>query len=334
MSQNETVSPQKLLQIAAGFERSKTLFALVELKIPTVLKDRPLRLARLAEETKIHPLALDRLLNAAAALGLIERFDDETFANSQIAARYLIENADDYLGEQFLFYQENGYPNWRKLTEKLRRWQPGNNDRQESDDEDQEAETLFPQHNLSLLVGTRLARSFDFSRYKNLLDVGGGTGAMSLGICGVHRNLRATVWDLPAVLKKTARFVGESDLSDRIKTENGNFKEDPLPAGFDLVLLANLLSVASEETNKEFFKRIYDGLPAGGAIVISGWILDDSRTAPEIAVLFCLEDIINQVPDVERTEKGYKNWLESAGFKNIRREIYLAPYSFIVAFKN
>jgi hypothetical protein len=334
MSQKETVSPQKLLEIGVGFQRSKTLFALVELKIPTLLKDQPLALDDLAEKTKIHPLALDRLLNAAVALELLQKRDDETFANSETAARYLVEDTDNYLGEQFLFYQENSYPNWQKLTEKLREWQPGINDRQESDDEDQEAETLFPQHNLALLVGKQLARSFDFSRYENLLDVGGGTGAMSLGICAVHRDLHTTVWDLPAVLKKTARFVGESDLSDRVKTESGNFKEDRLPAGFDCVLLANLLSVASEETNREFFKRIYDSLPTGGAVVISGWILDDSRTAPEIAVLFCLEDVINQVPDVERTERVYRDWLENAGFKDIRRETYLAPYSFIVAVKN
>ena len=331
MSQNLT--PQALLEIAFGYQRSQILFALVELKIPTLLADQPLSLDETSQKTKIHQLALDRLLNGAVMLGLLEKLDDQTFQNGALAEKFLIEKTNDYLGGQIDFYRENSYQNWTELTRKLQTWQPGQGDEQASDEEDQSAETLPPQHNLALIVGSALGSAFNFSKYRKMLDVGGGTGAMSLGICQTNKQLQATVWDLPKVLETTEKFVTESNLSDRVKTLTGNFKEDALPNGFDCILLANLLSVAAEETNRKFLKQIYDALSSGGVCLISGWILDDSRLAPEAAVLFCLEDIINQVPDVERTESVYREWLKAAGFSNIRRVSYLEPYSYIAADK-
>ena len=330
---SENLTPQALLEIAFGYQRAQVLFALVELGISTLLADQPLALKEIADATGINPLALDRLLSGAVIVGLLEKLDDQTFQNSALAAKYLNEKTNDYLGGQIDFYRENSYPNWTKLTQKLRAWQPGTGDEQASDDEDQSADTLPPQHNLALIVGRALGRVFDFSKYQRMLDVGGGTGAMSLGICEVNKNLQATVWDLAKVLETTEKFVTESRLSGRVKTVSGNFKEDALPAGYDCVLLANLLSVAAEETNRQFLKRVYEALPAGGVCLISGWILDDAGTAPEAAVLFCLEDVINQVPDVERTETVYRKWLEAAGFINVRRESYLSPYSYLAAQK-
>ncbi len=330
---SEKLKPQALLEIAFGYQRSQILFALVEFKIPTLLANQPLSLKKIAAKIKVHPLALDRLLNGAVMLGLLEKTADQTFQNGAVAEKFLIEKTADYLGGQIDFYRENSYQNWTELTDKMRAWQPGQGDEQASDDEDQSAETLPPQHNLALIVGRALGREFDFSKHRKMLDVGGGTGAMSLGICEVNQQLRATVWDLAKVLETTEKFVTSSKLSGRVKTQSGNFKADALPDGFDCILLANLLSVAAEETNRKFLKQIYDALPSGGVCLISGWILDDSRTAPEAAVLFCLEDIINQVPDVERTESVYREWLAEAGFSNIRGESYLAPYSYIAADK-
>ncbi|MBC7796235.1 MAG: methyltransferase [Pyrinomonadaceae bacterium] len=333
MSKNVKPSPESLLEIAVGYQRSGVLFALVELEIPTFLRDEPRSIDEIAAQTDVDKIALDRLLNAAVALGLIEREDDSMFQNSSSSNEFLVKDEADYLGEQFLFYKENSYPRWTELTEKLRDWQAGNNDEQDADDEDQDAETLAPQHNLALLAGKALGRAFDFTKSKKMLDVGGGTGAMSIAICEGNEDLQATVFDLANVAKVADEFIKKAGLENRITTKIGNFKSDDLPTDFDVILLANLLSVASEDTNRKFLKQIYDKLPDDGVCLISGWILDDSRASPETAVLFCLEDVMNGVPDVERTETTYRKWLEDAGFTDVKREIYLAPYSFIAATK-
>ena len=79
--------------------------------------------------------------------------------------------------------------------------------------------------------------------------------------------------------------------------------------------------------------KLHEKLPAGGAITLGGWILDDGRTGPPIPVLFCLEDINRKAPDVERRGATYDGGLMKAGFVEIRREMYYPPTSVIVGRK-
>lgn len=188
-------------------------------------------------------------------------------------------------------------------------------------------------HNLSLLLGHALGLAFDFSPFRRMLDLGGGTGAMSLSICALHSTLRSLVYDLPRVADLAREYIHASGLQGRIEVVAGNFKLDELPADFDVALLANLLSVASEETNRRLFKRIYERLPEGGAIILSGYVLDDGRTSPLIPVLFCLQDINWQAPDVERDVSTYRGWLEDAGFVEIEHQSYCPPTSMLTGRK-
>jgi hypothetical protein len=106
-----------------------------------------------------------------------------------------------------------------------------------------------------------------------------------------------------------------------------------LPGDFDVALLANFLSVAEENDNKKLLADIFKKLPPGGACILSGLIMDDSRLAPQTAVLFCLEDICWNAPDVERSEGGYTEWLREAGFQNIECRTYLEPTRMLYGFK-
>jgi len=165
------------------------------------------------------------------------------------------------------------------------------------------------------------------------LDLGGATGAMSIGLCERYENLNATVFDLPENVEKASEFISKSNLQNRIEIVGGDITKDKLPENFDVALLANLVSVFDAETNKNLLGNIYKKLPENGACIISGWILDEDRLSPEISVLFCLEDISWNSPDVERSFDVYKSWLEAAGFKRIEYKTYLEPTRFICAFK-
>jgi hypothetical protein len=323
--------PVELLDLATGYQRSKTLFALVEFGLPTVLAGRALSLDQIARSLGIHQIAADRFLNACVALRLLDRAGTN-FSNTVLSETFLVKGKTAYLGDQLRKYDQASYPNWTDLPNKLRNWLPGATDN-EPPPADQAQASMSAQDNLSLLVGHALGQAYDFSIHQKLLDLGGGTGAMSLGICQTNPNLSVVIYELPTIAEVARKFVRESEFADRIEVQTGNFKEDELPTGFDVVLLANLLSTASEETNRELLRRLYRRLPYGGAVILSGWILDDTRTSPLIPVLFCLEDINWQAPDVERSASTYRTWMEEAGFVEVEREIYCPPTSMIVGRK-
>jgi SAM-dependent methyltransferase len=324
--------PLELLELANAYQRSKILFALIEFSLPTMLARRPLKLAEIAGALEIHELAADSFLNACVALGLLERAGDE-YQNSALAGEFLVRGERGYLGDQFASYDRTSYPVWAGLVQNMRRWRPAATDADLPPEDDQGEAGMRDRHNLSLLVGHALGEAFDFSPFKRMLDLGGGTGAMSLSICERHVKLRSLIFDLPQVARVAREYIDERGMTDRIEVVAGNFKVDELPFDFDVALLANLLSVASPETNRKLFQRIYERLPEGGAIIISGYILDDGRISPLIPVLFCLQDINWQAPDVERDVSTYRGWLGAAGFVDVEHQTYCPPTSLLVGRK-
>ncbi|MDQ3323104.1 MAG: acetylserotonin O-methyltransferase [Acidobacteriota bacterium] len=325
-------SPNELLELAIGFQRSQVLFSFVELEIPKILHEKNLTAKELSEKLLIDPIAMERFLNASVILGLLET-DNKNYKNTALAEYFLVKGNEFYLGGQIRRYQNHSYPLWIALTEKLKSWKHGESENETPDEEDQGADSMAEQHNLALLHGYALAKAFDFSNYKRVLDLGGGTGAMSIGLCETFPNLRATVFDLPENVEKAEEFITASNLKNQIKTIGGDVTKDELPEDFDVALLANLVSVFDAETNKKLLADIYKKLPENGACIISGWILDENRLSPEISVLFCLEDICWKSPDVEKNFGVYKSWLEEAGFKRVEYKTYLEPTRLICAYK-
>jgi SAM-dependent methyltransferase len=320
--------PVELLELATGYQRSKTLFAAVDFALPTLLARKALSLEEIAAALELHPLAADRFLNACVALGLVERVAG-AYRNTAIAETYLVRGAPTFLGDLFARYDRTSYFVWTDLAARLRHWAPGETDADLPTDADQGQASLAAQHALALLVGRALAASYDFGARRTLLDLGGGSGAMSIAVCAAHPHMRAVVFDLEGPGALARRLVEEAGLADRVRVECGHFKEDPLPEGFDVALLANLLSVSSEATNRALLARVHDALPPGGEVILSGWILDDGRTSPLVPVLFCLEDIIWRAPDVERSASTYAEWLAGAGFVDVERTAYSPPWSMI-----
>jgi SAM-dependent methyltransferase len=325
-------SPNELLELAIGYQKSQVLFSFVELEIPKTLHAKNQTAKQLAQTLSIDALAMERFLNACVIVGLLER-ENAIYKNTALAEYFLVKGNEFYLGGQIERYKNRSYPLWENLTEKLKSWKYGESNSETPEDEDQGADSMAEQHNLALLHGYALAKALDFSTYKRVLDLGGGTGAMSIGLSESNKNLKATVFDLPENVEKASEFITKSELQNRIETVGGDLTKDDLPDDFDVALMANLVSVFDEETNKNLLAKIYKKLPENGACIISGWILDEDRLSPEVSVLFCLEDISWNSPDVEKDFSVYKSWLEDAGFKRIEYKTYLEPTRLICAFK-
>ncbi|MDQ6787598.1 MAG: acetylserotonin O-methyltransferase [Acidobacteriota bacterium] len=325
-------SPNELLELAIGYQKSQVLFAFVELEIPKILHEKNLAAKELAEKLFIDAIAMERFLNACVIAGLLER-ENGIYRNAALAEYFLVKGNEFYLGGQIRRYKNRSYPLWENLTEKLKTWKYGETNSETPEEEDQGADSMAEQHNLALLHGYALAKAFGFSNYKRVLDLGGGTGAMSIGLCKSNENLSAIIFDLQENVEKAREFISKGNLQSRIETVGGDITKDDLPDDFDIALLANLVSVFDVETNEKLFSDIYKKLPDNGVCLISGWILDENRLSPEVSVLFCLEDVCWQSPDVERNFSVYRSWLEAAGFRKIEYKTYLEPTRLICAYK-
>lgn len=320
-------------QILEGYQRSNILFTFAEFDLGSFFAEKEsLTAGEIAERLKIHSLAAERFLNACVVTGLLKR-EGKNFSNTELSEIFLNKSSDSFLGGIIKRHQTRSSEVWSKLTEKLSNWEYGRDAADAPDEADQGAEAMAEQHRLALLTGSHLAESFDFSKHKKILDLGGGTGAMSISLCKKYPHLNSVVFDLPENIEVARKFIERESLAERIEIVAGDFKTDALPEEFDVALLANFMAVADAEDNQKLLAEIYRRLPAGGVCLLSGWIIDDSHLAPPESVLFCLEDICWGAPDVERSEKVYSEWLSQAGFKNIRTETYYYPTKFLCGTK-
>ena len=335
-------SPARLLEIAAGYQRSKALFALIQLGVPTMLGDGALESDEIARRVGLDPIACESLLGACAALGVLER-DGDRYANAPDAQRYLVRGTERDLSPYFN-WQDAVYVAWSAFDYNLRHWRPGAGTTGADQDAPparargvieamEGAGAARAHHSLALVQGEALAESVDLSRQRRLLDLGGGSGATSIALCRRNPELNAVVLERPEVVPVAREFIAASELSHRIEVREGDFMRDPLPGGFDTALLGGVMALSNAVGNRDLLARVHDALPAGGLILIAGWMLHDDRDASPLRSLFSLEDIRWGAPDVERCAETYSDWLRYAGFTGIERRPYLEPASVLIAHK-
>ena len=81
-----------------------------------------------------------------------------------------------------------------------------------------------------------LVEFLDLEGVERLLDVGGGSGVVSLALLRRHPGLRATVADIDNVCLAGREIADQTSQAERITYHATDFVEDELPTGFDLVL--------------------------------------------------------------------------------------------------
>jgi tRNA (cmo5U34)-methyltransferase len=99
----------------------------------------------------------------------------------------------------------------------------------------------------------------------HVLDLGGGTGALSSAVLGGLPGVRVTVLDVdPEMLLEARRRLAVFD--DRVSFHEGSFL-DPLPAADAVVASLALHHVHDLHAKTQLYRSIHDALSAGGVLL-------------------------------------------------------------------
>jgi len=153
----------------------------------------------------------------------------------------------------------------------------------------------------------------DFSRYGQMLDIGGNSGEFVLRICRRHPGIQATVFDLALVCDIGVEHVCPEPEAPRILFVKGNALTDELPGGFDLVTFKSMLHDWPEKEAREFITKGAQALKPGGTLLIfeRGPIEVDEGPLPYSAIPMLLFFHSFRGPSL------YKEQLGALGFQNI-----------------
>src|SRR2546428_2536084 len=163
------------------------------------------------------------------------------------------------------------------------------------------------------------ARVVNWERVKSLLDIGSGPATYPIRLCRHFPELRATIFDLPATLEITERYVREAGLCDRIRLMAGDYRTDPIPGNYDIVLLSNIIHGEGFENNRSLIGKLALNLNSGGQIIVKDHILDDSRAHPPVGAIFSLLMLLTTESGRCYSFNEIKGWMEQADLSQVQQ---------------
>jgi cyclopropane fatty-acyl-phospholipid synthase-like methyltransferase len=112
-------------------------------------------------------------------------------------------------------------------------------------------------------LANEVAGVLDMTGVRRLMDVGGGSGVVSLALLRKYPDLTATVVDIENVCIAGREIAKENSLSDRITYQPVEFDDAEFPGGFDMILECDVSA-----HDEAFFRKLWASLNPGGRLVI------------------------------------------------------------------
>lgn len=325
-----------IMEMVSAFYISQTLNVCCRLELFTRLSGNPLTLGEVAEALGLHPRPAEMLLNACVALGLLEK-DQGRYRNTEWAEGCLVKGRKGYYGNLITMMVDLFYSSWGRLEEAIKKNEPVEElflQIMPGDEETARKFTLGSHDNKTETgMDIALANALELSWCRNLLDVGGGSGALSIAVCEKNPHLETVVFDLPMVCKIAQEFIQESAVIARVKTRPGNYLEDELPGGFDAALLSNIIHLEGSDTCRMLARKIFGSLNPSGMLIVLDILLDEDKKGPLFATLFALNMLVSTPRGNTYTASEVRGWLEEAGFIQIEQRCLTGPSSIITGRK-
>jgi len=321
-----------VFDLCAGFVYSQVLAAIVELGILPLLAERPRTREELAHQTALEPAAMERLLRAAQALGLVApRQNGRHGLGMRGAALLGNPGAMRMIEHHRLLYRDLADPvallRGKGEATGLGAFWPyakgqAKGERKEGGQSVTAYSTLMAE-SLSLVVEDVL-EAFPFAGHRQMFDVGGGTGRFALAVTRQVPGLMATILDLPDVIVETRQRIATEPEAERLSAEPCDAIAGPLPGGADLITLIRVLHDHDDPQAMAMLRNIRMALQPGGTLLIAE-PMAGMRGAEAMADAYFGFYLLAMGSGRARRPDEIRAMLEAAGFTEIRQLRTMRP---------
>jgi cyclopropane fatty-acyl-phospholipid synthase-like methyltransferase len=151
------------------------------------------------------------------------------------------------------------------------------------------------------------------------LDVGSGPATYPISLCKKFSQLHATIFDFPATLNLTQRFVREAGIEDRIRLVAGDYRKDIVPGNYDVIFLSNIIHGEDYAKNESLVRKLTNNLKPSGRMVIKDHILDDSRANPAVGAIFSLLMLLTTDGGRCYSFSEIESWMKQSGLSRVEQ---------------
>ena len=297
---------------------SAALGAAMELGLFWVLAEQPRTSAAIAEALDIPLNRCESWLRLLSHAGLLQG-ETEGYAPSPVARTAIL---DAYSQETWAFLAADArdrFPAVQNLTRDIHH--PGSVWRAQGlespnwlsqvvENPDYARRFTRTLYEIHLRLADAVAGMLDMDGVGRLLDLGGGSGVVSLALLRRHPQLQAVVVDMPNVCAAGREIAQENGLADRITYLPADFAKDDLPSGFDLALQCDVGA-----HDEEILTKLWSTLDPGGRLAMVDQYCTSPGVVPPTWVFWAFQSTLANPHSSLRTLAETRDQLTQMGFR-------------------
>jgi hypothetical protein len=328
-------APAVMVEFITAAWMAQTITVAADLRIADALADRPLGLDELASRVECDPDALGRLLRALIGRGIFKQLCDGRYDLTPLAQTLRWDVPGSMAALACFIGSPQDREHWSHCVDAVRTGESVVPKLRGMDSFDwaasePELQEIFNQAmtNFSELAVDAVTAAYDFTAYRNIIDVAGGHGRLLAGILAAAPTATGVLFDLPHVVAGSGALLRQHHVADRVRIVEGSFFE-AIPEGGDLYVLKNIIHDWPDDRAQQILKTLRAASEGGTtALLIECVIPPHDRDFP--AKWMDLGMLVDNAGR-ERTANEYQNLLQQSGFHMISIVPTASPFSIVKA---
>ncbi|WP_405785708.1 methyltransferase [Streptomyces sp. NBC_01367] len=317
-----TVTKNSLLETLQAFKRTSLLKAAVELGLFDALADGPRNAHQVAEAIDGDARAVRILLGAITAIGLLDT-DGARYSLPPGAADLLVSSSPQYAGHAIkVNTSEWEWQAMRDLAGVVRKG--GTGLVPDATEEGFSYWTDFAAEGTFVTRAATAALLEDIDEWAGgrpdlrVLDIGCGHALFGLEVTRQHPQAELHGLDRAEVLVQAKAHAERMGLTARTTFLPGDAFTTPLDGPYDLIVVANVLPMFSEEQGTRLLRRLAGALKPGGRLVTVGFTVEDKHPVEEHAAhVLSLLMLVATPAGQAHSRAASRRMLTASGYREI-----------------
>lgn len=309
--------PTQMREIMTQMVSSRCLSIAAELGIADLVANQSKSTTQLSQELNVNENALYRLIRVLAAQGIFEIDENRMVSNSEVSD-FLREDAN---GSQRSFARMMGSPwMWKVFNDLEYSITTGDSASKKA----MGFENLFeyfkkgsPQDgkifsqsmsSFSYSFDKPLVNAYDFSNYKNVVDLGGAEGQLLKVIKQNYPHIKPILFDLPHAIAQAKA----NDSEGVLEYVEGDFFQS-VPSAIDCYIIKYVLHNWNDEDCIKILKKCREAISSNGRLLIMDMVIKEDE--PQVFEKSLDMVMLLLLGAKERTREEFEEILSKAGFK-------------------
>jgi O-methyltransferase domain/Dimerisation domain len=316
-------TPQaNLMQVITGFMPARMVHLAAQLGLADQLADGPKDAMVLASNTTTHPPSLYRLLRALASLGIVDEREPGRFALTPLGAQLRTGAPGSLRNSALLYGGERTWQCWGDLLHSIRTGDTAmyhlyGEGSFEYLSTHPEGAAIFNEAMAEVTreVARAVGAAYDFAKFHQIVDVGGGNGTLIATILATAPSLRGIIFDLPAGVTEAPLQLAAAGCADRCEVIEGDFFQS-VPSGADAYILKSIIHDWNDDRSIAILRNCRTAMSTASRLLLVERVMPIQMRAEHGHQRTAMMDMhmLGLLGGQERTESEYRKLFGASGF--------------------